>query len=212
MPLPKEKQESKTVGQDTTAGLYNGGVPDQIKAVLGGNGGVGKTTFIKKALTGQFNEAAKLTVGAADVVDSVNFRGVKDVKVTLGDLGGNERFRWILDSYAKGATCGILMYDVTDIASARNVQDWAVLFAKTAVIPVPVIIGTKIDLLSGPAENADSVQFINAYVSEIAGKQNGLEPLHKLVSSKTGIKDELHSILQGAYAASLDYRIAHPEQ
>ncbi|MHA2131602.1 MAG: Rab family GTPase, partial [Promethearchaeota archaeon] len=84
--------------------------------------------------------------------------GVKDLKIEgntivlqIWDFGGEERFRFLLPSYARGAAGGIFMFDVTRRPSLRNLDEWLDVFRNEQKedIKVPLfMVGGKSDLLN----------------------------------------------------------------
>lgn len=48
----------------------------------------------------------------------------KSVKLQIWDTAGQERFRTITQSYYKGANGILLAFDVTNMATFNNMQDW----------------------------------------------------------------------------------------
>ena len=57
------------------------------------------------------------------IIKIINFQN-KLVKLQLWDTAGEERFRTITKTYYKGAHGIILMYDVTDQNSFKNIRNW----------------------------------------------------------------------------------------
>jgi GTP-binding nuclear protein Ran len=97
--------------------------PPTFKIVLVGDGGVGKTAFVKKLLTGEFERKYVATLG-------VEVHVVR-VKTTLGDLvfklwdtAGLEKFGGLRDGYYLQASASIVMFDMTARVSYKNVPNW----------------------------------------------------------------------------------------
>ena len=122
-----------------------------FKLCLFGDGGVGKTTLIKRYLTKVFDEDLKMTIGADFSIKELEVNG-KPVKLRIWDFAGEERFKVLLPSFAKGADGGIFMFDTTRYASLKNMDDWLSIFERSTAdqqIEIPIImVGGKIDLES----------------------------------------------------------------
>ena len=70
----------------------------EFKCILVGDGGVGKTTFVKRHLTGEFEKKYIATVGVE--VHPMNFsttRGV--IKLNVWDTAGQEKLCGLRDGY-----------------------------------------------------------------------------------------------------------------
>ncbi|KAL6062113.1 hypothetical protein STEG23_009834 [Scotinomys teguina] len=95
----------------------------QFKLVLVGNGGTGKTTFVKRHLTGEFEKkyVASLGVEVHPLVFHTN-RG--QIKFNVWDTAGQEKFGGLRDGYYIQAQCAIIMFDVTSRVTYRNVPNW----------------------------------------------------------------------------------------
>jgi small GTP-binding protein len=132
-----------------------------LKLVIAGEGGVGKTAMTLRFTKGIFLEGTKMTIG-------VDFSAVKvmlgDEQVTLQlwDFGGEDRFRFILPGYCKGASGALLVFDLTKPYSFNNLSEWLDLIRKnTENIPI-VLVGTKIDLPNRTTTREEA----EAYVKE----------------------------------------------
>ncbi|MFX1365935.1 MAG: Rab family GTPase [Promethearchaeota archaeon] len=150
------------------------------KICIFGSGGVGKTTLIKRYVTKIFEEDIKMTIGADFSIKNVTIDG-KSVTLRIWDFAGEERFRVLLPSFAKGADGGIFMFDITRYSSVKDIDDWLSIFEyfvseKELRIPI-IMVGGKSDL-----EEKRSVQSDEAI--ELANKYK----LHGYIecSSKTG--------------------------
>lgn len=155
-----------------------------FKLCIFGDGGVGKTTLVNRYLTKIFDESIKMTIGADFYVKDLEIDG-KRVTNRIWDFGGEQRFKVLLPSFAKGADGGIFMYDITRYTSVKNVSDWLSIFEKNArdkQIQIPIImVGGKLDL-----QEKRSVETEDAL--ELSEKYN--LQAHFECSSKTGDRVE----------------------
>ena len=101
------------------------------KVVLIGNTAVGKTSLFKKITTGQFSEKNISTIGMdkktlnLEIEVNQNSQAVKkEVNVSLVDTAGEERFRSITKNYFKESDGILLLYDVTNKETFKNVEGW----------------------------------------------------------------------------------------
>lgn len=120
-----------------------------FKVCIFGAGGVGKTTLIRRFLTKIFEDDIKMTIGADFSVKNVEIEG-KQVTLRIWDFAGEERFRVLLPSFAKGADGGIFMFDITRYSSLREINDWLSIFeyfVSETKMKIPIImVGGKSDL------------------------------------------------------------------
>ena len=71
----------------------------------------------------------------------------KNVKLQIWDTAGQERFKTITSSYYKGAHGIILVYDITDKKSFKDIETWMEEVESHADNDVvQLIIGNKNDL------------------------------------------------------------------
>jgi small GTP-binding protein len=120
-----------------------------MKMLMVGESGVGKTSLIRTFDDEQFTESFITTIG-------VDFRcklldvGDKKIKLQLWDTAGQERFRSITTAYYRGTHGIVLVYDLTDATSFRQIQTW-MLEIQRYIDPnqsemIMVLIGNKADL------------------------------------------------------------------
>jgi len=145
-----------------------------FKLILVGDGGVGKTTFVKRHLSGEYVELYRPTIGC--VVHELDFETNKGtVLFECWDTAGQEKFGGLRDGYYVGAKCGIVMFDLTFRHSYQNIPIWIRdVYRVCNEIPL-TIVGNKYDLMD-PAEEEDRVtafkrKYGNKYV-EISARRN----------------------------------------
>jgi small GTP-binding protein len=124
-----------------------------VKMCIMGDGGVGKTTLIERLSSGRFNPTTKMTIGIDFsliqhmVVTESNEHVPLDI--TCWDLGGQDRFRFMLSSYMGGADGGLVLYDVNRFESTLNLPAWVNMFRDNAKPDAPLyLIGSKSDLVN----------------------------------------------------------------
>lgn len=116
-----------------------------FKVVIGGSGGVGKSSLIQRYVNQSFLEDQKMTIGAQFHVKALQVDG-QPLKLQLWDFAGEERFRFMLADYCMGAQGAFIVYDVTDYATFEQVQQWLeIIRTKARDIPI-MLVGNKYDL------------------------------------------------------------------
>ena len=120
------------------------------KVVIFGDAGCGKTTLTQRFLTNLFKSDTKMTIGVDFEVKSLEVDG-KKIKLQIWDFGGEERFRFLLPTYVRGANGALFMYDVTNYSSLAHIDDWLLVVRKEIkteqdLFPI-IVVGGKADLL-----------------------------------------------------------------
>ena len=117
-----------------------------FKILIIGESDVGKQSFLSKFLDNDSFTLDHLTrIGIDFKTKIINIRN-KLVKLQIWDTSGEERFRTITKTYYKGMHGIILMYDVTDQNSFKNVRNWIKQIEANAEILVKkVLVGHKCD-------------------------------------------------------------------
>ncbi len=117
-----------------------------MKAVLIGDGAVGKTSIRRNYLGEDFTEGHIATIG----VDLATKRVLFDkeiVKFIIWDLAGQPTFEKVRGHYYSGCNGICLVYSVTNRESFDNASKWLVeAFKNMGPLPPTVIIANKIDL------------------------------------------------------------------
>ncbi|XP_021098059.1 ras-related protein Rab-7b isoform X3 [Heterocephalus glaber] len=152
-----------------------------LKLIIVGALGVGKTSLLHQYVHKTFYEEYQTTLGASIlskviILDDTTLKlqlasrphGVAALPLQIWDTGGQERFRSMVSTFYKGSDGCILAFDVTDLESFKALDVWRDdVLAK--IIPVEqsypmVVLGNKIDLedrkYRGILENhlADSIK------------------------------------------------------
>ncbi|XP_072032268.1 ras-related protein Rab-20-like [Amphiura filiformis] len=88
-----------------------------VKVVILGDAGVGKTTFIRRYVERQFTENVS-TVGAAFIMKQWANR-----HIAIWDTAGEERFSGLSSFYCRDASAAIIAYDITDRRTFELLQE-----------------------------------------------------------------------------------------
>jgi len=121
-----------------------GAVPT-FKLVLVGDGGTGKTTFVKRHLTGEFEKKYIATLGVE--VHPLGFTtNLGTICFDVWDTAGQERFGGLRDGYYINGQCGIIMFDVTSRITYKNVPQWHRDLVRVCENVPIVLCGNKVDV------------------------------------------------------------------
>jgi len=142
-----------------------------FKVCIFGEGGVGKTTLINRYLTGIFEADTKMTLGLDFYVKELKLKDI-NIVLQIWDFGGEDKFKFLLPSYIKGANGGIFMYDITRYTSFEIMDVWLNSFKydwdKSKKFPPILLVGGKIDLESERAVKHEEAKKVSNE-TELAG-------------------------------------------
>ena len=120
-----------------------------FKIIIFGDAGCGKTTLTQIFLTNLFVSDQTMTIGVDFEVKSLTVDEQK-VKLQIWDFGGEERFRFLLPTYVRGARGGLFLYDITNFSSIAHIDDWLSVIRKEIraedIFPI-IVVGGKADLV-----------------------------------------------------------------
>lgn len=115
------------------------------KLILVGDGGVGKTTFVKRHLSGEFEKKYVPTLGV-EVRPLCFNTNYGPICFNVWDTAGQEKFGGLRDGYYIQGQCAIIMFDVTNRTTYKNVQNWHRDLTRVCEnIPI-VLVGNKVDI------------------------------------------------------------------
>ena len=155
--------------------------PIVLKVLTAGEGGVGKTTLLHRYVEGKFSSETKMTIGVEFFLKELNVDGQK-VMLQLWDFGGQERFRFLLESYVIGARGAMLLFDLTRAMTLENIEQWVKICRKEdPKLPI-LFLGSKADLIEDICVKLD-------YVEDFKKEFELYDYLQ--ISSKTGENVEL---------------------
>jgi small GTP-binding protein len=138
----------------------------QVKVVLLGESGVGKSSFMLRFVANNFKVDSSSTVGASYMFKIIQVNG-RSIKFNIWDTAGQERYHSLAKMYLHDANAAILVYDITNRASFEGLPRWY--SELTEVAPKNIIVavaGNKEDLVSLEVVQPDEAQ---AFASSLGG-------------------------------------------
>ncbi len=151
-----------------------------FKLLLLGDASVGKTTLTHKYVSGIFLDNPRLTIGVDFLSKKVVIDG-KSTRLQIWDFGGEDRFRFLLPTYCKGANGAIFLYDITNSKSLYHLPDWTrIVKLNAGEIPI---------FLAGSKQDLEAYRTVSLEDGVQAAKENNLAGFME-ISSKTGVNVE----------------------
>lgn len=119
----------------------------QIKLVIIGDSGVGKTNFIFKFTEDRFSTIHVTTVGFDYKTRIIKLpKSKKNVKLQIWDTAGQERYMALNKSLFQKVQGIVLMYDLTNRDSFDHVTNWLNLIKQNVTNKTIIIVANKLDL------------------------------------------------------------------
>lgn len=116
-----------------------------IKLILIGDSGVGKTTLLKRKVDNIFVNDFVSTIGV-DFVSMYYDKKYHKLKAYIWDTAGQEKFKSITEVYYRDLTAALIFYDITNKESYNNIERWINKLKEHNSSVLIYIIGTKSDL------------------------------------------------------------------
>ena len=153
-----------------------------FKVILIGPGAVGKTSLLDRFVHNKFSERYELTIGVDFLSKDVEVNGL-NIRMTIWDVGGQERFKFMRNRFYDGANGALLVFDLTRSNTYTEIKKWLKEFQQHAGSNVPfVLIGNKKDLVENIGEIIESKD-----AKKFAEEKNSI---YIETSAKTGVNVE----------------------
>ncbi len=160
MALTKQKMISSTFSEQQEYDYL-------FKVLLIGDSGIGKSSLLLRFADDGYNEGYISTIGVDFKIRTINM-GEKVIKLQIWDTAGQERFRTITSSYYRGAHGIMVVFDLTDESSFKNVEKWFIEIDRYGNDQVcRILIGNKADLTNK--------RVVSRERAETFAIQNGME-------------------------------------
>jgi len=125
---PKQKlvpDAKKLIYRSHYWGLYDA----TYKVILFGDLGVKRTQLTQRFLSNLFRSDTMMTIGIDFEVKSLEIDD-KRIKLQVWDIGGEDRFRFLLSTYVRGTNGAIFIYDAANYSSLAHIDDWLLVVRK----------------------------------------------------------------------------------
>lgn len=164
---------------------------DFVKLVLVGDSGVGKSCLLDKFLDDSSTNNFISTVGVDIRSREIHVHGRK-VKIQVWDMAGHQRYRPVLASCYRGAQGVIMVYDITNMISFVNIQQWIIEveeFSSSSSIP-RLLVGNKTDLKERREVKLD--------VAEEFAKKHKLAYIETSVMARKNVQEAFLELVKSA--------------
>tara|TARA_B110000483_G_scaffold211582_1_gene259418 strand:- start:1890 stop:2567 length:678 start_codon:yes stop_codon:yes gene_type:complete len=116
----------------------------KLKIIFVGDTSVGKTTIMNRILNKGISHDHQPTVGVDFRTMCVNVN-TQQVKLTLWDTAGQEKFRSIISNYFRNTAGGFVVFDKTNTISFDNLHYWILEVQRSSPDAHLIVIGNKSD-------------------------------------------------------------------
>ena len=159
---------------------------EQIKIILLGNTGVGKTAIITQFDQNTYNNKLISTYAPNFIKKELKIKN-QIVKVHVWDTAGQEKFNSVSKLFVKNAKIIILVYDITEKISFEGLDYWYNFIKNDLVQDVVIgLAGNKVDLLN---EDGFEEQVSQEEAEKFAEKLGAEFSLLSAKCDKKGIDD-----------------------
>ena len=162
-----------------------------FKLILIGPGAVGKTSLLQRFVHNKFSEGYELTIGVDFLSKEVEIAPGEKTRLTIWDIGGQDRFKFMRSRFYDGASGALLVFDLSRAQTYKEVRKWLKEFRQFAGEKIPfVLIGNKSDLIADVGEVID-----RAEAKSFAENENSI---YIETSAKTGdnVEDAFTKLVQ----------------
>jgi Ras-related protein Rab-1A len=157
-----------------------------FKVLLLGNSDVGKSSLLLRFVDSVWNDSFVPTIGVDFKVKTVEI-GEKKVKMQIWDTAGQERFRNVVSTYFRGSNGILLIYDITNKDSFKNLESWLIEIEKSASENVlKILIGNKSDL--------EDEREISKEEGQAFANRNGMQFIETSAKLDTNVSEAFHTL------------------
>ena len=162
---------------------------EQFKVPLIGDANVGKTSIVSRFTTEKFTGNTTPTVGVSTAQITIKYQN-KDVKLTIWDTAGQEKFRSLVPLYTRHASLLILVFDITNRETFDGLEDWFKKLREEMGIKCPIFLcANKIDL-EEKIQRDEIKEWAEIHNTELfytsAQTGDGIEDVFQAVAAKLG--------------------------
>ena len=161
-----------------------------FKLILIGDSNTGKTSLINRFVNDSFEDKFITTIGVDFLMKQIVFDEETVIKLQIWDTAGMEKYKNITSAYYRGAHGALVVFDLTNEESFRNVKKWVDNYCQLNVEGTEnvYIIGNKVDLMEERVVKQDE---INEYVGN-----NGFKYTETSAKTGQGVNDIFYDFVR----------------
>lgn len=140
-----------------------------FKICVVGDSGIGKENFVESFVFSDTIKDVSLTIGVDFYTEAITIeteKGPSTCKIHIWNFGGEERFKFLVSQYCKGANGIMLFFDLADRESFLHLNDWLKAIEKGVGnlerIPI-LLVGNKSNLEFFAVSPKEIDQFIGKF-------------------------------------------------
>ncbi|MFX1344070.1 MAG: Rab family GTPase [Promethearchaeota archaeon] len=119
-----------------------------FKCIIIGPGAVGKSSLIRRFVENKFEISYKFTIGVDFLAKTIEFEKGKLAKLSIWDVGGQERFKFLRRNFYEGTHGALLVFDLSRANTFPKMKEWLIDMRSIIEHKIPfIILGNKADLL-----------------------------------------------------------------
>ena len=171
---------------------------NELKIIVVGNSGTGKTCFVNKWTKGEFSESYKATIVSEFSHKVVEIKG-KFYKIQVWDLAGMDQNTCITKIFAKDAHGCVVVSDITNEKTLeatikwKNSVDDSTRFLDGDYLP-SVLVRNKVDLINNNDDNNTNED--DERVKEFAEKNNFINIFKTSAKMGIGIDECMNYLIE----------------
>jgi len=161
-----------------------------LKIIIVGEPAVGKTSLVKKFISGQFVKDYRSSIGTNIFIKKINLKSIGKITIQIWDIAGQERWINMRHSYYIGAKGVIIVGDLTRKNTFDQIEQFWIPDIKNYCAIAPIILfANKNDLESKIGEKVvnDLGRKINAFSIIFTSAKTGenVEMAFKIISEQS---------------------------
>jgi len=143
--------------------------PDfNFKILLLGAAAVGKTSLVQRFVHNRFEQSYLMTIGMEPSEKFVTLEDNTVVALSIWDLAGQDRFRFIRHTFFKGAKAALMVFDLTRNSTLTDLEKWnSELVKNCGKNTLTILVGNKNDLEDKIAVSDDECKSLKKKINSL---------------------------------------------
>lgn len=127
-----------------------------FKCIIIGPAAVGKSSLMRRFVENKFSINYNFTIGVDFLSKTVEYEKNQFAKLSLWDVGGQERFKVLRRSFYEGTHGAMLVFDISRANTFSKMKDWLTDLRSIIKEKIPIVLlGNKSDLIPDIGEVID---------------------------------------------------------